>query len=82
MIEQGPQAPSVPAESAPPPQRAVATRRALMAFMLITATVVGVLAGLLAHAAGKNIPEAILSGGGAFAGTAGLLVAMAHYAGR
>ncbi|WP_203829820.1 hypothetical protein [Actinoplanes palleronii] len=53
-----------------------------MAFMLITATVVGVLAGLLAHAAGKNIPEAILSGGGAFAGTAGLLVAMAHYAGR
>lgn len=36
-------------------------------------------AGMLSHAAGNNVPGAILSGGAAFAGTVGLLLAIAHY---
>ncbi|WP_162181499.1 hypothetical protein [Actinoplanes friuliensis] len=46
----------------------------------MTACVVGVVAGLLSHAAGNNVPAAILTGGGAFAGTFGLLLTTAHYA--
>ncbi|MEV6347617.1 hypothetical protein [Actinoplanes sp. NPDC051851] len=49
-------------------------------FMLLTATGVSGVAGMLAHAAGNNVPAAILTGGGAFAGAAGLLLAIAHYA--
>ncbi|MEV4703939.1 hypothetical protein [Actinoplanes sp. NPDC049316] len=48
--------------------------------LLIAANISGI-AGLLSHAAGNNIPAAILTGGGAFAGTVGLLLAIAHYAG-
>ena len=59
----------------------VATRWRQMVLMVITATVVSGIAGLLAHAAGNNIPAAILTSGGAFAGALGLLLAMAHYAG-
>jgi hypothetical protein len=36
---------------------------------------------VLSHAAGNNVPGAILTGGGAFAGALGLLLAVAHYAG-
>ncbi|WP_212990049.1 hypothetical protein [Actinoplanes auranticolor] len=49
--------------------------------MLLTAGIIGGVAGLLSHAAGNNIPAAILTGGGAFAGTVALLLAIAHYAG-
>jgi hypothetical protein len=47
--------------------------------MLPVAGVTSGVAGLLSHAAGNNIPAAILTGGGAFAGTVGLLLAIAHY---
>jgi hypothetical protein len=48
-------------------------------FLLMSALVGGV-SGLLSHAAGSNVPASILTGGAAFAGTVGLLVALAHYA--
>jgi hypothetical protein len=48
--------------------------------MLLTAGIIGGVVCLLSHAAGNNIPAAILTGGGAFAGTVGLLLAIAHYA--
>jgi hypothetical protein len=47
--------------------------------MLFAAGIVGGVAGVLSHAAGDNIPTAILTGGGAFAGTVALLLAIAHY---
>jgi hypothetical protein len=47
--------------------------------MLLTAGIIGGISGLLSRAAGDNIPAAILTGGGAFAGTVGLLLAIAHY---
>lgn len=49
--------------------------------MLLTAALVAVIAGLLAHAGGASIPNAILTGGGAFAGTVILLLALAHFLG-
>jgi hypothetical protein len=48
--------------------------------MVATACIIGGVAGLLSHAAGNNVPAAILTSGGAFAGTIGLLLAIAHYA--
>jgi hypothetical protein len=48
--------------------------------MLLAAALVGVVAGLLSHAAGNNVPGAILTSGAAFAGTVGLLLALVHYA--
>jgi predicted branched-subunit amino acid permease len=47
--------------------------------MLLASTFVGVVAGILSHAAGNNVPGAILTSGAAFAGTVGLLLALAHY---
>jgi hypothetical protein len=48
--------------------------------MLLIAGITGGVGGLLSHAAGNNVPTAILTGGAAFAGTVGLLLAIAHYA--
>jgi hypothetical protein len=48
--------------------------------IVLWAAIIGGVAGLLSHAAGSNIPSAILTGGSAFAGTVGILLAMAHYA--
>jgi hypothetical protein len=48
--------------------------------MLLAAGIVSGIAGLLSHASGSNVPASILTGGGAFAGTLGLLLAIAHYA--
>jgi hypothetical protein len=56
-------------------------RRPSIVLMLVAAAVVSGVAGLLSHAAGNNVPGAILTGGGAFAGALGLLLAVAHYAG-
>jgi predicted branched-subunit amino acid permease len=80
MSDRVPQAPSVQVEPPPAPARA-ATRWKSMILMLITAIIISSLAGILAHAAGSNIPAAILTSGGAFAGAFGLLLTMAHYAG-
>ncbi|MFD0522439.1 hypothetical protein [Paractinoplanes durhamensis] len=47
--------------------------------ILLAAGIVSGVAGLLSHAAGNNVPGSILTGGGAFAGTVGVLLAIAHY---
>lgn len=52
-----------------------------MLLILLAACLVGGVAGLLAHAAGSNVPGAILTGGGAFAGTVALLLGIAHFVG-
>jgi len=63
------------------PNRPEAPRRAGVLLVLLAAGVISGVAGLLSHAAGNNVPAAILSGGAAFAGAVGLLLAIAHYAG-
>jgi hypothetical protein len=55
-------------------------RWASVLIILLVAGIVSGIAGLLSHAAGNNIPAAILTGGGGFAGTVALLLAIAHYA--
>ena len=64
-----------------PPSPSASTPRTMwiLIFTLI-AIIVGGTAGLLSHAGGTTVPGAILTGGGAFAGTLGLLLAVAHYA--
>lgn len=47
--------------------------------MLVVAGVISAAAGFLSHAAGNNLPSAILTSGGAFAGSFALLLAIAHY---
>lgn len=49
--------------------------------ILLTAALIAAVAGLLAHAGGASVPNAILTGGGAFAGTVALLLALAHFLG-
>jgi hypothetical protein len=62
-----------------PAPQASSTRPLWLGLFLLTAVVIGAAAGLLAYAGGTNLPTAILTGGGAFAGTTGLLLALAHY---
>lgn len=49
--------------------------------MLLGAALVAGIAGLLAHAGGASVPNAILTGGTAYAGTIALLLGLAHYLG-
>jgi uncharacterized membrane protein YedE/YeeE len=56
-----------------------ASRWAWLLVMVLTAGIVSGLAGVLSHAAGNKVPGAVLTGGGAFAGTVGLLLGVAHY---
>lgn len=67
-----------PHPSAPSP--ANIPRWIWLVVMMLAAGIAGGVAGLLSHAAGNNVPTAILTGGGAFAGTVGLLLAVAHFA--
>jgi hypothetical protein len=48
--------------------------------IVLTAVIVGGAAGLLSWADDADIPHAILTAGGGFAGTTALLLGMAHYA--
>jgi hypothetical protein len=64
-----------------PLSQAKISRKARMLLILVAATVVSGAAGLLSHAAGKNVPDAVLTAGGAFAGAVGVLLALVHYAG-
>lgn len=59
----------------PPP-----SRWTWLLVMVLAAGIVSGLAGLLSHAAGSNLPGAVLTGGAAFAGTIGLLLGVAHWA--
>jgi len=56
------------------------SRWAWLLVMVLAAGIVSGLAGLLSHAAGSNLPGAVLTGGTAFAGTIGLLLGVAHWA--
>ncbi|GIE91574.1 hypothetical protein [Actinoplanes regularis] len=53
-----------------------------MALMVLVATLVGGVAGLLAYAGGASAPNAILAGGAAFAPAISILLAVAHFLGR
>ncbi|WP_305784198.1 hypothetical protein [Symbioplanes lichenis] len=57
------------------------SRRRQVAVVLILALVIGAAAGMLSLAAGNNVPSAVLTGGAAFAGSVGLLLALARFAG-
>jgi hypothetical protein len=81
MIDEASHAsPSVTEQPAGPPHQAGIQRWALVLIMVLVAAAISGVAGLLSHAAGNNIPAAILTGGGAFAGSLGVLLAIAHYA--
>jgi len=79
MIDKGPQNPSLLTGPPSAPDRPRVPRWTWVLLMLLAACIVGGVAGLLSHAAGDNIPAAILTGGGAYAGTIGVLLALAHY---
>jgi hypothetical protein len=66
----------------PPAGPAGTPRWVWMLLMLLTASLIGVGAGVLAHAGGADVPDAIFKGGAAFAGTTLLLIAIAHYVSR
>lgn len=70
-----------PVHPVPPSAPSGTPRWVWVLLMLLTAALVAVIAGLLAHAGGASIPNAILTGGGAFAGTVILLLALAHFLG-
>ncbi|MEV4283673.1 hypothetical protein [Actinoplanes xinjiangensis] len=66
-------------ERSAPPVRRPAPQPMAVLFVLVAATVVSGIAGLLSHASGSNVPGAVLTAGGAFAGAVGLFLAIAHY---
>ena len=66
------------AENPPYPRTAAPPHLLIILFGLIS-VIVGLVASLLAWGDGRSVPAAILYGGGAFAGTIALLVAVAHY---
>ncbi|MFI5496077.1 hypothetical protein [Actinoplanes sp. NPDC051859] len=56
-----------------------ASRLVWAAIITIVAVLAGVATGLLSAAGGVPLPLAVIAGGGAFGGTTGLLLAVAHY---
>ena len=50
-----------------------------VAVIILTASIVGIIAALLAYAGGSNLPLAILTGGGTLSSTTLLLIAIAGY---
>jgi hypothetical protein len=79
MNDRSSQALPVQTEPQPPIRATTKPHRTLILRILPASAVVSGAAGWLAVAAGSNIPAAALTGGGAFAGTVGLLLAIAHY---
>jgi hypothetical protein len=67
-----------PQSSTPPPSGT--PRSVWIALILITAVIAGMGAGLLAFASGAHVATAVLTGGGAFAGTVLLLLALFNFA--
>jgi hypothetical protein len=63
------------------PSRDTRQRAVWAAIILNAAVVVAVVTGLLSRVDGATLPSAILTAGGAFAGTAALLLALAHFTG-
>jgi hypothetical protein len=54
-------------------------RAVWLAFILLFSAMIAAAAGLLTWAAGGNAPTAVLAAGGAYAGSAGLLLAIASF---
>ena len=81
MIDRSTPIPPLPTMPPTSPRQPGVPRWVWVVLMLLTAGIIAGVAGLLSYAAGNNIPAAILTGGGAFAGTVALLLAIAHYAG-
>jgi hypothetical protein len=63
-----------------PPSTPTAPRSIWIALVLLAAAIVAVAAGLLAFASGAQLPTALLTGGGAFAGTTAILIALLNFA--
>lgn len=64
-----------------PPLPTGTPRWVWMLLILLTAVIVSGAAGLLSYAGGASIPNAILTGGGSFAGAVALLLRLAHFLG-
>ena len=62
------------------PQFGGSLRAIWIALVLIIAVMVGASAGLLAWASGASVATAVLTGGGTFAGTVMLLMALLNFA--
>ncbi len=70
------------ADSAAPPAATPPTgtpRWVWLMLILLAAALVAGVAGVLAHAGGATVPNAILTSGAAFAGAVLLLLALAHF---
>jgi hypothetical protein len=80
MINRATRHSSLSTDTSTTPNRPGVPRWRWVLMMLLAAGIVSGIAGLLSHASGSNVPASILTGGGAFAGTLGLLLAIAHYA--
>jgi hypothetical protein len=65
----------IPAD--PDPSGGLLVLRVLV--IVLTAVIIGGIAGLLSWADDAGIPRAILTAGGGFAGTTALLLGLAHY---
>jgi hypothetical protein len=63
----------------PPPAPTGIPRWVWLLLMLLAAALVAVITGLLAHAGAAGVPDAILTAGGAFAGTIALQLAIAYF---
>jgi heme A synthase len=61
------------------PSTAEDTRAIWAAIITLVAVLIGATTGLLSAAGGVPVPLAIIAGGGAFATTAGLLLAVVHF---
>lgn len=69
-----------PAPTPVPAPPAQTSHAVWIAIILLAATFIAAAAGLLAYAGGAKIPTAVLTSGGAFAGTVALLLALVRYA--
>ena len=64
-----------------PPTQTTPPRWVWVLLMFLVSVIVGGVAALLAYASEPSVPRAILTGGGSFAGSFALLLAVAHYTG-
>ena len=67
-----------PTKDTPPPRTATTHPWATTTIVVLSAVIVSIVAGLLAHANGSAVPGAILTGGAAFAGAVALFLAIGH----
>jgi hypothetical protein len=63
-----------------PPTPAPTPRSIWIALILIAGVIIGAAAGLLSSASGASVPSAVLTGGGAFAGSVLLMLALLSFA--